>query len=152
MLGKYDSYRDSALHFLCSNGWENESFGDVSTYGVYLSRISNKLEEVHTLNTEINSLLEVWEQENPELLGTLECSLEEFRKRLVGHFLVSESDTGLVTVREFATEGMLISQYKAMEKHFNEFMEEEEEELEEEPGGMSRIQEENEYRFGDDRL
>ena len=150
MKGKFDSYRDSALHFLCSYGWGNESFGDVSTYGVYLSRISNKLEEVHTLNKETNSVLEDWEESNPEMLGVLECSLEEFRKTLVGHFLVSESDTGLVTVREFATEGMLISQYKAMEKHFNEFMEEEEEE--EEPGGMSRNQEEHEYRFGDDRL
>jgi hypothetical protein len=150
MKGKFDSYRDSALHFLCRAEWCNASFGDVSTYGVFIDRISNKLEEVHTLNTEINSVLEEWEQSNPELLGTLECSLEEFRKTLVGHFLVSENEQGSVTVREFPTEKRLIQQFEAMREHFDEFMGELEEE--EEPGGMTRIQEENEYRFGDDRL
>lgn len=161
MKGKFDSYRDSALHFLCSGEWGNESFGNVSTYGVYLWRISNKLEEVHTLNTEINSVLEEWEESNPELLGVLECSLEEFRKSLIGHFLVSENEQGSVTVRQFPTEGALISQFNAMQKHFNEWEAEQEpdlndyfdgEEEEEEHGGMSRIQEEHEYKFGDDRL
>jgi hypothetical protein len=146
MKGKFDSYRDSALHFLCSVEWGNESFGNVQTYGVYLWRISNKLEEVHTLNIEINSVLEEWEQANPELEGTLEMSLEDFRKQLVGHFLVSENEQGSVTVREFPTEGALKSQFNAMKKHFEEFEEEEE------PEGMSRIDEEHEYRFGDDRL
>lgn len=123
MKGKFDSYRDSALHYLCSSEWGNASFGDVSTYGVYIWRISNKLEEVHTLNTEINSVLEEWEETNPELLGTLECSLEEFRKSLIGHFLVSENEQGLVTVRQFPTEAALISQFKAMRAHFIEFQE-----------------------------
>jgi len=119
MIGKFDSYRDSALHFLCSSDWGNESFGDVSTYGVYIWRISNTLEEVHTLNTEINSVLEDWEQANPELLGVLECSLEDFRKTLVGHFLVSENGQGQVTVREFNTEKRLLGAFDAMHEHFN---------------------------------
>jgi hypothetical protein len=148
MKGKFDSYRDSALHFLCSGEWGNESFGDVSTYGVYIWRISNNLQEVHTLNTEINSVLEDWEESNPEMLGVLECSLEEFRKTLVGHFLVSENEQGSVTVREFPTEERLIQQFEAMREHFDEFMEENREAEEH----NSRIQEEWEYKFGDDRL
>lgn len=123
MLGKFDSYRDSALHYLCSSGWGNNSFGDVSTYGVYVWRISNNLQEVHTLNTEINSVFEDWENDNPELLGTLECSLEEFRKSLVGHFMVSENSDGIVTVKEYALESELIRHFNNMQEHFNEFME-----------------------------
>jgi hypothetical protein len=140
MKGKYDSYQDSALHYLCSSEWGNDSFGDVSTYGVYIWRISNNLQEVHTLNIEINSVLEEWEEANPELLGTLECTLEEFRKTLVGHFLVSENEQGQVTVRQFPTEGALISQFKAMEKHYIEWTDSDE-----------RAEEEAQ-KLGDERL
>lgn len=122
MLGKFDSYRDSALHFLCSSEWSNESFGDVSTYGVYVSRISNAADDVSTFNTEVNSMLEEWEAANPEMLGTLECTLEEFRTSLVGHFMVSEDSAGFVHVKKYSLESELIRRFNDMRDHFDEWM------------------------------
>jgi hypothetical protein len=126
MIGKFDSYRDSALHYLCSSEWGNESFGDCSTYGVYIWRISNTPFDVSDRNNEFNSVIQEWEEDQPELEGTLEKSFEEFRKSLVGHFLVSESDTGAVTVKQFTLESELIRHFNQQRDHYNEFMEEEE--------------------------
>lgn len=122
MIGKFDSYRDSALHYLCSADWGNESFGDVNTYGVYLWRISNTEEDVSTLNEEFNSVMADWFVDNRER----ETTEQEVRDSLVGHFLVSENSQGLVTVKEFPTEGALIGMFNAMHRHFNEFLEESE--------------------------
>jgi hypothetical protein len=121
MLGKFDSYRDSALHFLCSGEWSNESFGDVNGYGVYIWRISNNLQEVNTGNIEINSVLEDWEAANPEMLGVLECSLQEFRTSLAGHFMVSENEQGLVTVRQYTLESELVRHFNNMQEHYDAF-------------------------------
>lgn len=116
MLGKFDSLRDSALHYLCSVEWGNESFGDVSTYGVYIWRISISSEELE----EVASALEALE-ESEELLRGIE-DLEAFHKSLVGHFMVSENEQGLVTVKEYTLESELIRHFNSMQEHFNEFM------------------------------
>lgn len=113
MLGKFDSLRDSALHYLCSVDWSNASFGDVEAPSGYVWRISNTKEEVHTLNTEINSVLEDWEEINPEVSMS-----EEFRETLIGHFLVIENSQGLVTVYSFNTEAELVEHYEALEKEY----------------------------------
>lgn len=124
MLGKFDSYRDSALHFLCRAEWCNASFGDVNDYGVFIDRISNFQED---LTGCIDALTE-WEEMNPELLGVLECTKEEFRASLVGHFLVSENEQGLVTVKQYTLESELIRHFNQMRDHYDEFMTEQDEE------------------------
>lgn len=115
MLGKYDSFRDSALHFLCLADWSNESFGDVSDFGVYIWRISNTPEDVQATNTELTSVLEDWDYYE-EANG----ASQEFRDELVGHFIVSENDQGLVTVRKYSEVGML-DMFHKYETHYNEW-------------------------------
>jgi len=116
MLGKYDSFRDSALHFLCTSDWNNGEFGDVQDYGVYIWRISNTPEEVQVINTEITSVLEDWESYE-EANG----ASQEFRDQLVGHFIVSENSQGFVNVREFDTKEALDARYNAFLEHYIEW-------------------------------
>jgi hypothetical protein len=113
MLGKYDSFRDEALHALCLADWANESNGDCSDYGVYFWRISNEPQDVATNNQEFNSLVELLE---------LEHDTPELRQSLIGHFLVSENDQGLVSVRQFENDRDLIARYAAFEAHYLEFL------------------------------
>ena len=115
MSGKYDSFRDSALHFLCTSGWDNGEFGDVQTYGVYIWRISNTEAEVSLENTEFNSVLEDWE--HYEEVG----ESDEFRQSLVGHFILSENEHGFVNVRSFDTESGLDARYNAFLIHWIEW-------------------------------
>lgn len=104
-LGKFNSDRDSALHYLCRAEWCNESFGDVSEYGLFIDRISNTWEDVKPGNTEFRSVIEGWlESESVN-------DLFELRKSLVGHFLVIENDAGQVTVVEYGNEATLIQAF-----------------------------------------
>ena len=115
MVGKFDSLRDSALHYLCSVDWGNESFGDVSTYGVYIWRISNTQFEVSERNMEFNSVIQGWEEsEGTEIT-------EELRNSLIGHFMVSENEQGQVTVKEYTLESELIRHFNMMQEHYNQF-------------------------------
>lgn len=120
MLGKFDSFRDSALHYLCTSEWANESFGDVSTYGVYIWRISLDTEEVKQTNIEFNSVMDLL-VESEGFPFT-----QELRDSLVGHFMVSENEQGLVTVKQYTLESELIRHFNSMQEHFNAFMEEQE--------------------------
>jgi hypothetical protein len=113
MLGKYDSFRDEALHALCLADWANESNGDCSDYGVYFWRISNAPQDVATNNPEFNSLVEALE---------LEHDTPELRQSLIGHYLVSENDQGLVTVRQFSIESELVRRFTEFSNHYEEFM------------------------------
>jgi len=95
-LGKYSSARDDALHFLCTSGWEMGEFGNVSDYGVYFWQISNDPADVQQSNGEFTSIFEDWLKDNPEVTDS-----PELRTELVGHFIVSETDSGAVSVQAF---------------------------------------------------
>jgi hypothetical protein len=114
MLGKFDSLRDSALHFLCLQDWGNESTGDVTDFGLYVWRISNSAEDVATTNEEFNSLFD------PVLLE-FEVT-EELRKQLVGHFIVFENSNGQVSVLEFPTEEDAKRVFAGLEEDYDEFL------------------------------
>lgn len=114
-LGKYSTDRDSALHFLCASEWSNASFGDVESPTGFIHRISNKLEEVHKPNTEITSVLEDWFT-SEEVEDTT-----EFRKSLVGHFLLVEDNQGFVSVHEYPTEALLIQAFESLEEIYSEW-------------------------------
>jgi hypothetical protein len=118
MLGKYDSFRDSALHFLCLNDWDNGEFGDVNGYGGYYWRISNTPEDVQVTNTEMTSVLEDWDYYK-EANG----ASQEFRDKLVGHFLLVETQQGFVIAKQFKTEEGLDDQYNKFLHHFTSWME-----------------------------
>jgi hypothetical protein len=120
MLGKFDSFRDSALHFLCTQDWGNDSFGDVTDYGVYIWRISLDAMEVSQTNTEFNSVIELL-VESEGFPFT-----QELRDSLVGHFMVSENEQGLVTVKQYTLESELIRHFEQMRDHYDEFMTEQE--------------------------
>lgn len=123
MLGKYDSTRDSVLHFLCTQEWSNDSTGD-DDYGKSVWRISNTRDEIFGCfnqgNTELDSVLEILvESEQIELT-------DELRNSLVGHFLVTQLASGLVLVYECETELQLISIFNVIEDEYSEFMGEDE--------------------------
>jgi len=116
MTGKYDSFRDSALHFMCESEWHSGEFGDQSTYGTYIWRISNTEADVATENGEFNSLLEEWQN-----VKDADSNSDEFRESLVGHFIVSENDLGFVYVRKFDTEAQRDARYNDFLTHFIEW-------------------------------
>lgn len=116
-LGKFNSDRDSALHYLCRAEWCNESFGDVSEYGLFIDRISNDYSDVQELNTEVSSVLEDWFTANPDVSP----SDREFRYSLVGHFLVLEFQTGQVTVTEYKTEAELIAAFNTFRNIYDDW-------------------------------
>lgn len=97
-LGKFDTDRDSALHYLCLSDWANGSFGDVESPVGYVWRISNNWEEVKPENTELTSVLEEWFEQQGDVEDT-----PEFRRSLVGHFLILEDSNGLVHVQSYDT-------------------------------------------------
>lgn len=111
-LGKYSSDRDSALHFLCVGEWSNESFGNVEAPTGYVWRISNTWEDVKPINMEFNSVIEDWVALDSDIDGVA----TEFRKSLVGHFLVVEDEQGFVSVHEYATETLLLQAFKSLEE------------------------------------
>jgi hypothetical protein len=112
-LGKFSCDRDSALHYLCSGEWSNDSFGDVTDYGRYVWRISNTWEEVKPAAMDFTSVLAEWLEANPEVQDS-----EEFRRELVGHFLVTELDNGQVIVLKCADEGQLEHQFAYMQAQY----------------------------------
>lgn len=115
---KYDSYRDSALHFLCNAGWGNESTGNTDGYGVYLTRIGNTWEDVKPSNTEFLSVIEDWpDYEDATAL------YPQFFTQLIGHFIVSEDSQGFVHVRHYVDEAEVKRRYDQFAEHYNEWAE-----------------------------
>jgi hypothetical protein len=119
MTGKYDSFRDSALHYMVSNGYNEGEFGDVNDYGVYIWRITNTDAEVVIENTETTSLLEQWESYE-EANG----SSDDFREKLMGHFIISEDSQGFVSVRQFDSYEGMEARFEAFRDHYNEWVSE----------------------------
>ena len=79
-------------------------------------------EDVKQTNTEFNSVMELL-VESEGFPFT-----QELRDSLVGHFMVSENDQGLVTVKKYTLESELIRHFNSMQEHFNAFMDTEEQE------------------------
>lgn len=114
---KYDSFRDSALHFLCNADWGNESDGNANAYGVYFTRISLDWNDVWPENTEFESLIEQWD----EVTSGAVIINETFLMTLVGHWLVSEDGQGFVHVRGFDTEEQVKARFDAFAQHYAEW-------------------------------
>lgn len=119
-LGKYDNEWDDVLHYLCQNGWANESTGNVEAPSGYVWRISNDVNDVSESNTEFNSLMEEWFQQNDMV------DSKDFRRALVGHFIVREDNNGLVFLQSFKTEKEMLEAYDAYELAFSEWDSEDE--------------------------
>lgn len=114
-MSKYDSNRDDALHFLCTSGWANSSFGDVAAPTGYTWRITNAPVDVAEVNTEFGSLMEDWDGE----------LTQDVRDAIVGHFLVVEDSNGLVHVWCYQSENELIATFSAREISFDAWATEE---------------------------
>lgn len=116
-MSKFDSVRDSALHFLCEGEWSNDSTGDITSYGLYTWRISLTPNELSYERDEIGSLLEDWFSSN----GVEDTPA--FRESLVGHFLVSENSDGFVTVLKAPSATSLVSQFVYESNRYNAWLE-----------------------------
>lgn len=112
-LGKFDTDRDSALHYLCISQWGADEFGHVESPVGYVWRISNEWDDVKPENTELTSSLDEWFEQQ----GDVEDNAE-FRASLVGHFLVVENDQGFVNVVEFSTEADMLAMFEAAREVF----------------------------------
>jgi hypothetical protein len=117
MKGKYNSLRDSALHYMCINGWSTGEFGDVQDFGAYVWRVDNKAEDVQIGNTEFWSMLREWWGANGD------PNIVEIRDSLVGHFIVLESDQGFVSVIDYNTEEELVERYNPLLNQYTEWRE-----------------------------
>lgn len=115
--GKFASDRDSALYLLCDYGWANDSTGDSLEWNCYAWRISNNWEDVQPINTEFTSLIEEWfEAEDVE-------DSPRFRRSLVGHFIVMEMPSGIVSVLEYGTEAELLKAFREIEAEYSAWLE-----------------------------
>lgn len=122
-FGKYSTDRDNILHFLCTSGWANDTFGDVEAPTGFVSRISNNPADVHLPNTEITSLIE-------DQLALYDITDDAgFRRSLEGHFLVIEDDRGLVTVRMYADEEALKQDFRTLRDRYETWAAQDEEEI-----------------------
>lgn len=124
MLGKYDSLHDSAIHFLCSSEWSNDSTGDVSTFGKFVFRIELSRNDVFGCfdqgNMEFDSLMEEWEEQEEIKLSP------ELKESLIGFWLVIENESGQVQVIDCGTELGLKSVFNVIEEQYAEFAPDEE--------------------------
>ena len=112
-LGKYSNEFEDALHYLCTSGWSNGEFGNVEAPTGFVWQISNNWEEVKPLNGEFNSLMEEWFEQNPTVEDT-----DEFRRGLVGDFIVREDNNGLVFLTKYETLEAMAADYVHL---YNEF-------------------------------
>jgi hypothetical protein len=115
-LGKYSSARDSILHFMCTSDWATESNGNSEAPTGYFWKISNTTSEVNKRNTEVNSLLEEWFQQNPEVRDSV-----ALRQELVGNFIVNEDSNGFIYVMTVETQKTLDEIYENLETKFYEW-------------------------------
>ena len=115
-LGKYSSARDSILHFMGTNDWATDSNGNSEAPTGYFWKISNTTSEVNKQNTEVNSLLEEWFQQNPEVRDSV-----ALRQELVGNFIVNEDSNGFIYVMTIETEKTRDEIYENLEKKFYEW-------------------------------
>lgn len=115
---KYDSYRDSALHYLTLAGWGNESTGNTDDYGVFLTRIGNTWDDVKPTNTEFQSVIEDW----PDYEDAV-ALYPEFFTQLIGHFIVSEDSQGFVHVRHYVHEDEAKERYDQFAEHYAQWAE-----------------------------
>jgi hypothetical protein len=120
-LGKYSSARDDMLHWLCMNDWANESTGNSEAPTGYFWRISNAPGDVNLHNGEFNSVIEDWFKDNPEVTDS-----SELRFELVGHFIVTVVDSGMVYVAKYDGEKELLEGYQILEDEFCKWDEQDE--------------------------
>lgn len=114
-LGKYSSDRDCILHYMATSEWANDSFGDCSTWGSYVWKMSNDPADVHMPNTEITSLIE-----DEIRLYDIEDS-PDFRRELEGNFLIVETDSGAVYVTKFETALELAVEFAVLRQAYDAF-------------------------------
>lgn len=119
-LGRFDSARDSILHFLCISDWAEDSSGNTEAPTGYFWRITNDANDVAQKNTEFNSIMEDWFTMNPEVTDS-----PELRAELVGHFIVQGMDSGAVYVSEYETEDELMLDYVHLSGQFEDWDEQE---------------------------
>jgi len=119
-LGKFSSDSDSALHFLCLSDWANDSFGNVEAPTGYVWKISNYESDVSSSNTEFTSILEEWNKYE------MNTDNQEFRRSLLGHFLLQEDSNGFVHVRKYETDKELCMAFDALQAEYEKWDSQEE--------------------------
>lgn len=118
MAGKFDSNRDSFLHWACTQEWGMGSDGNVEAPTGYFWQIEFIESEVGGNNTAFNSLLEEW----LELEG--ESDSLAFRASLMGCFILTENSQGFVSVARYDYYAAMNQDFMALQAIFEEWQSE----------------------------
>jgi len=105
--GKYDSARDVFLDYMVSQGWANESGGDVESNAGHFAIIKNPPAEV----TEIANAFD------DEMR-----SLNVFRSDIIGYFVLHTDSQGFVSVHAFETETAAEIVYAEYEREYSDWL------------------------------
>lgn len=122
-LGKYSNEFEDALHYLCNSGWATGEFGGVEAPTGLVWKISNTWDDVKPENGEFNSLMEEWFAQNSEFADS-----EEFRRNLVGDFIIREDNNGSISMQSFPTQEDMLDTYRGLRDDFEQWDSEEDEE------------------------
>jgi hypothetical protein len=90
---------------MITDGWANESSGDVESPTGHFARISNAPNEVSEVLDAFEDVIETYGQPDT----------------IVGHYLVVTNDQGFITIYRFKNESELIRNYRDLEAQYGEW-------------------------------
>ncbi len=105
--GKYDSARDAFLDYMVSQGWANESSGDVESSAGHFALIKNP-------PAEVAEIVQAFSEEMN--------SLDIVPIDLTGYFVVETNSAGDVTVHDFDSEMAAEIVYSEFEREYDNWM------------------------------
>ena len=103
---KYSSARAQVLHLMCREAWGNAGNDDLESPTGAFWRISNDEPDVPELE---------------DAFGTEMAQLQVPVAEVIGHYLVTESQAGVVTVYPYETAAELLDDYLPMYDRYDEW-------------------------------
>lgn len=94
---------ESALSYMCANGWANESSGDLQSPMGYFSRVTNEPAEIEEIAQMITQ---------PQVMDFDE---------LIGHFMVQRYRGGEVIATRYSRQRDLLAAYRLLQREFKQW-------------------------------
>lgn len=107
--GKFDSPRDAVLHAMATQGWCNESSGEVDSPTHWFARVSNERAELVEIEQAFS--------DDVYLVG-----VEFDWDAIIGHYLVTEDSQGFAYVTQYDNEADLIAAFRALDATYSEWI------------------------------
>ena len=110
----HDSTRDQILDAMVSQGWANQSDGNVDASTGHFARVSN---EPADIGNEFGGIMDAFKDE-----AYLEIPEDYDWAELVGHFLVLKDSAGFLTVIKYDSEAELVKVYRDLESAYSDWL------------------------------